>query len=345
MDQANTGLQDYLALFYRRRATLFVAFSVVSLGVVFSALFMDDQYRSTARIAIEHPEIPENMVRTTVSYDDTDLRIERIRDRVLSAENVEAWIREFNLYDDIVSQGSVAAAVSKFRRDVEIITIQAREDVTVKNQGETIAFDLSYYGETPQKALAVANLLATKFLEENRGSRNQSVEDIVAFFQRDVDRLSKKIAEAENKLAAFKERNSGALPESRMVNLQMMDRAERELDDVEREIRDLRESRQILQTELSKVSPNAPIFTGTGETFLAGPDRLRLLQQQLVELSARYGPNHPDVVTTRREIELLSGGSSSGQTAILRQELEIARREYAAVHRQSSRRQDAGEQG
>lgn len=331
MDRTTDGLQDYLALFYRRRATMFVAFSIVALSVVFGTLFMDDEYRSTARIAIERPEIPENMVRTTVSYDDTDLRIERIRDRVLSSENIEAWIGEFDLYGDLASEPSTAAAISRFRRDVEIITIQAREDVTVKDQGETIAFDLSYYGESPQQALAVANVLAAEFLEENRGSRNQSVEEIVAFFQRDVDRLSKKIAEAEFKLAEFKERNSGALPESRMVNLQMMDRAERELDDVEREIRDLRESRQILQAELSKVSPNAPIFSETGEAILAGPDRLRMLQQQLVELSAKYGPNHPDVITTRREIELLSGSGTSGQTAVLRQELEIARREYAAA--------------
>jgi len=111
----------------------------------------------------------------------------------------------------------------------------------------------------------------------------------------------------------------------------MLDRRELELDDVEREIRDLREARQILETELSKESPNAPIFTSTGETILAGPDRLRLLQQQFVELSSKYGPGHPDVVRTRREIELLSGTNLSNESVSIRQELEITRREYAAA--------------
>jgi len=310
---------------------MFVVFAALSIAVVFGTLFLDDQYRSTATIAIERPEIPENLVRTTVAYYDTDLRIDRIRDRVLAGQHVETWIREFNLYQDLVSEVSIGAAVAEFRRDVEIITIQAREDVTVKNQGDTIAFDLSYYGETPLKAVAVASRLANQFLEENRDSRNRSVEETVAFFQRDADRLARKIDNAEAKLAEFKERHAGALPESRIINMQMLDRRERELDDVEREIRDLSEARQILETELSKESPNAPIFTATGETILAGPDRLRLLQQQFVELSSKYGPEHPDVIRTRREIESLSGGNISNQAVPIRQELEITRREYAAA--------------
>jgi uncharacterized protein involved in exopolysaccharide biosynthesis len=331
MELESTGLQDYFALLRRRRANMFVVFAAISVAVVFGTLFIDDQYRSTATIAIERPEIPENMVRTTITYYDTDLRIDRIRDRVLAGPNVESLIREFNLYEDLVSDVSIGAAVAEFRSDVEVITIQAREDVAVKNQGETIAFDLSYYGETPAKAVAIASKLATQFLQENRGSRNQSVEETVAFFEKDADRLALRIKDAEAALADFKERHAGALPESRIINTQMLDRRELELDDVERELRDLGEARQILETELSKESPNAPIFTATGETILAGPDRLRLLQQQFVELSSKYGPEHPDVVRTRREIELLSGADVSNEGDSIRQELEIARREYAAA--------------
>ena len=330
MDVGSTGLQDYFALLRRRRLTMFIVFSALSMTTVFGTLLLDDQYRSAARIAIERPEIPENMVRTTVTYYDTDLRIDRIRDRVLAGPNVEAWIREFDLYQDLVSEVPVDAVVPDFRNDVEIITIQAREDVTVKNQGETIAFELAYYGETPAKAVQVAGRLADQFLEENRSSRNQSVKETLAFFQKDADRLAKKIANAELKLAEFKERHSGALPESTNINAQMLDRTERELANVEREIRDLREARKILETDLSKESPNAPIFTETGEVILAGHDRLKLLQQLLIEQSSKYGPTHPDVIRTRREIKLLSGGNlESEAVATIRQELEVVRRQYA----------------
>lgn len=324
-------MQDYIALFRRRRSVMFAAFATIAIGVVFGTLLLQDQYRSTATIAIERPEIPENMVRTTVTYFDTDLRVDRIRDRVLAAPKVEGWIKQFDLYPRIVAEEPMSVAISEFRNDVEVLTIQAREDITVKKQGETIAFTVSFYGETPAKAVLVASELANQFLEENRASRNETVEETVAFFQRDAERLAQKIEGVEAKLANFKELHAGALPESTNVNTQLLDRRERELDDVEGDIRDLREARQILETDLSLESPNSPIFTTTGETILAGPDRLRLLQQQLVELSAKYGPEHPDVVRTQREIDLLSGGESAGGTDSIRQELSVARREYAAA--------------
>jgi uncharacterized protein involved in exopolysaccharide biosynthesis len=310
---------------------MFVAFSATCIVVVLGTVLLQDQYRSTATIAIERPEIPENMIRTTFTYFDTDLRIDRIRDRVLSTSNIEEWIGKHDLYRDVVADDGMPAAVAEFRRDVEVITIQAREDIAVKKQGETIAFDLSYYGETPSKAVQVAQDLATAFLSENRASRSASVQDTVAFFQKDAERLLLNIENAEEELAEFKERNVGALPNSVFANNQSLDRDERDLDDVEREMRDLRETRQILEAELSNLSPYAPIFSPTGETILAGPDRLKLLQAQLVELSAKYGPEHPDVVRTRREIELLSGGDVSLDAGAVRQELEVARREYAAA--------------
>jgi succinoglycan biosynthesis transport protein ExoP len=179
-------LQDYIALFRRRRAAMFVAFSATCIVVVLGTVLLQDQYRSTATIAIERPEIPENMIRTTFTYFDTDLRIDRIRDRVLSTSNIEEWIGKHDLYRDVVADDGMPAAVAEFRRDVEVITIQAREDIAVKKQGETIAFDLSYYGETPSKAVQVAQDLATAFLSENRASRSASVQDTVAFFQKDA---------------------------------------------------------------------------------------------------------------------------------------------------------------
>lgn len=326
-----SGLQDYFTLLRRRRVSMFVVFSAISIATVFGTLLLEDEYQSTATIAIEKPEIPENLLKTTVANYDTDLRIDRIRDQILVGPNVEAWIREFDLYPNLVAEKSIGDAVSKFRKDVEVITIQAREDVAVKNQGETIGFDLSYYGETPAKALIVAARLAERFLEENRRSRNQSVEETLEFFRRDAERLSLKITEAEASLAEFKERNAGALPESANINAQMLDRAERDLDEVEREIRDIREKRQILETDLAKESPNAPIFTTSGETVLAGADRLKLLQQQYIELSSKYSPEHPDVVRIRSEIDLMSGGTVDGEVASIREQLKITQREYAAA--------------
>ena len=91
------NIRDYLSLLRRRRALIFVVASVMSVAIVGGTSMVEDQYRSTAIIAIELPQIPESMARTTVTHYDTDLRIDRVTNAVLGRERVEGWIQEYNL--------------------------------------------------------------------------------------------------------------------------------------------------------------------------------------------------------------------------------------------------------
>jgi protein tyrosine kinase modulator len=331
MQAETTTLRDYLYLLKRRRGAIFVVFSVMAISIVGGTFLLDDQYRSTAILGIERPEIPENMVRTTVTKYDTDLRIRRDTAAVLTKANIEGWISEYGLYPDIVANLSMSEAVKEFAADVEILTIQQDEDVTTKDQGDTVAFEVSYYGQNPEHAFLVANALANQFIEENRRSRNQSVEETLGFFKREADRIRLRIKDAEVKLADFKEKNSGAMPESSSVNLQMLERTERDLENIERELRDLREGKQLLQAELADVSPYSVVYSASGETMLAGTDRLKVLEREYIQLSSRYGPEHPDVVRARRELVKLRGSSGGREIATVQTELEASRRELASL--------------
>ena len=326
-----SSLRDYLSVLKRRRAVLFSVFSIVAISIIGGTYLLEDEYQSTAVIAIERPEIPENMVRTTVTKYDTDLRIDRDRGAVLAESNVENWIREYGLYPNVVAEDSIDAAIEEFWDDVEIITIQEDEELAVKDQGETIAFEVSYFGQTPKHAYLAANALANQFIDVNRRGRNQSVEETLQFFQREADRLSERIEEAEFKLADFKEQNAGSLPQSSSVNVQMMERTERDLENVEREIRDLRENRQLLQTELVDVSPYSVVYSASGETILAGSEQLKVLEREYIQLSSKYGPKHPDVIRARRELAMLRGSTDGRDIQAASMELNAARLELASL--------------
>ena len=326
----SANLRDYLSLLRRRRALIFVVFSVMSLMIIGGTALLEDQYKSTAIIAIERPQIPESMIRTTVTHYDTDLRIDRVTNAVLSRERVERWINEHGLYPNLVDE-SIDNAVSEFRADVEIITLQEDEDITTKDQGETIAFEVSYFGQTAESAFLMADLLAKAYIEENRQSRNRSVEETLGFFEREAERLQDHIKDAEARLAAFKEENSAIMPESSTLAVQMVERIERELEDVRGEIRDLSESKQLLQSELAEVSPYSVVYSASGETLLSDSERLKLLEREYIQLASKYGPEHPDVVRAKRELTLLrnSGGGRDVQT--VRVELDAAKLELASL--------------
>ncbi len=66
--------------------------------------------------------------------------------------------------------------------------------------------------------------------------RQQSVAETNAFLAQETDRLAKQMKMIETKLAEFKRRNVGRMPDSSAVNVQLAERIESELQSVEREI-------------------------------------------------------------------------------------------------------------
>ena len=115
-------------------------------------------------------------------------------------------------------------------------------------------------------------------------------------------------------------KNAGALPELAESNLQMLDRAGRDLDAVEQEIRTLRERQQLYTSELALLSPSATVLNDQGAPVLSPYDRLKVLQREYLQLSSIYSADHPDVQQIRRELEAL--GESTGLPAFDRATLE-----------------------
>ena len=66
----------------------------------------------------------------------------------------------------------------------------------------TIAFSVSYDNRSPDLAAKVANELTTLYLNENLENRRQLADDATPFLTAEADRLSKQIAELDEKLAA-----------------------------------------------------------------------------------------------------------------------------------------------
>ena len=170
------------------------------------------------------------------------------------------------------------------------------------------------------------------FLHENVRNRTQLGESTSGFLSEEEERLGANLAELEAKLAAFKERNTGRLPELMNLNMSQLERTQRELEDMERQIYNLEERKLLLQGQLAQVDPYA------GQNSPGG--RLRVAQTEYLSATAKYSPDHPDVVRARREVEALKkeAGIQDGRDTIeaeykkVRTELAAAREKYAEDH-------------
>jgi len=154
----------------------------------------------------------------------------------------------------------------------------------------TIAFTVSYQSEQPVLAQKVANELTSLFLGQNLKSRERQAQEATTFLQQEAESLSAHINEVDDKIAAFKQKAAGALPELMSLNLSLLNQTDRELMDIDQQIRSLEERRTYLEGELATIKPNTPIMSVTGERILDSAERLRSLRAEYAAASANLAP-------------------------------------------------------
>jgi uncharacterized protein involved in exopolysaccharide biosynthesis len=169
-------------------------------------------------------------------------------------------------------------------------------------------------------------------LNENLTSRTQLSQQTSAFFTEEAQRESTHIAELDKKLAAFKEKHQDELPDLTQLNIQTEQRTELDVRDAENRIAALDSQRVLLEAQLAQISPNAQVYSDTGQRVFGAEDRLKALKSQLASYKARYAPDHPDVISTEREVEGLEKevAAQDGTSDRLRQ-LSEAKAELAAA--------------
>ncbi|CBK42118.1 putative Lipopolysaccharide biosynthesis protein [Nitrospira defluvii] len=300
------NLREYLAILQRRRLSILLVGGLLLCISLTAAIIWPASYKSTATILIEEQEIPAELVHSTItSY--ADQRIEMIKQQVMSRSSLWRVVEQYDLYPTMRLENPTEGVIKQFIKDIEVEVLSA--DVIDKRTQHatkaTIAFTVSYNSGTAQTAQKVANELTSLFLGENLKSRERQAQETTTFLKQEAESLAAHIEEVEAKLSKFKQRASGALPELMPLNLQMMNQADRELMDLDQQIRSLEERKSYLDGDLATIKPNTPILSVTGERILDSVERLRGLRAEYAGVAANLSPDHPDVIKMKQEISAL----------------------------------------
>lgn len=316
-EQDQKTLREVWRVFRRRRWVVGVAgATILALGAAVAFLW-PAVYRSRATILIEEQEIPPDLVRSAISSY-ADQRIETIKQQVMSRATLWKIVEQYGLYEKLRRRNPTEEVLQQFVKDIQVEVINAKvvDKRTQTPTQATIAFILAYDGETPELAQKVTNELTSLFLGENLKTRERHAQETTAFLKQEAENLARHIEEIETKLASVKQRADGALPELTQLNMQLMNQADRELIDVDREIRSLEERKRFLEGELASLKPNTPIMAAGGERILDSSERLKALRAQYASASAYLSAEHPDIIKMQQEIEGLErtvGGPAPGE--------------------------------
>lgn len=327
VDQRYTAT-DYLNAF-RRRSKLFFGVLAVVFGIAAAfALTPPDVYRASAelRIDLEGPNVDvlEPIVMTTYA----DQYVKTLQQRVISRENLSKWLEETNVYPYAGSDVSESDKINSLQADIDIqmVFTTVFDEVRGADSELITGFKTSFTARDPEVAATIANNVASAFLAEDRVTRVESAATAATFLSEQIDAKRNEIAEIEARIATFKEEHAGRLPELMVLNMTTLERSERELENVEREIRTLQQDRFFREAQLQEIRQQV----GGADANLAA------LEAEYYRAISLYGPDHPDVIRIRRQVAALTAGAAgaggSPEVAALQAQLAAARERYSDEH-------------
>ena len=328
-------LGDYLAAFRRRRGMILLVAGIIFIIGLITASVWPPTYQSSSTILIEEQEIPSELIQSTVTTYAAQ-RIQIISQRVMARTNLMEIVNKYNLYEKERRRYTTEEVLMEMREDIgiEMITAEVVDPRTGRPGVAAIAFSLSYLSENARQAQKVANELTTLYLDENLKSRTEKAAETTDFLTVEANRLNDEIARIEGQLSKFKEENLYTLPESRELNSLSLQRAERELADIDTKLQSLEETKIYLGGQLPLLDPY------DSGAVLSPNARLDALRTEYITLASRYSPDHPDVTRIKHEIKALemeTGNYASpddlrAQLELLRNELATAEQAYTQDH-------------
>ncbi|WDY60198.1 GumC family protein [Pseudomonas sp. PSKL.D1] len=316
------SIKDYIAIIKDRALLLGVCIVVILAATVGVAVTVPPIYQATGTILVESQQISPDLVSAS-NNSFADERIEVIRQRVMTRENLLRIIDKYGLFADRGNRFSETDKIDQMRNAIVVATLST----FIKGRGEaTVAFTVSYEDKKPEVAKEVADELVNLFLNENMKQRTERATETTEFLTQEANKLGAELADLENKLADFKQAHANALPENQQLRMSMLSRSELEFREVDRDYKSAQEELRYLELELSAASAGVPAQgAGSRPASADQPQDLASLKAEYARLLTKYKEAHPDVQAIKRKIEVLQASGEKGIAAAASLNLDAAR--------------------
>jgi uncharacterized protein involved in exopolysaccharide biosynthesis len=340
MDDFN--IYDYIAIFKRHRWA-YVVTSLVMLVLTMVVTFSWSSYRSEATIQVQQPDIPQEMTTplgvqaATVIRALADQRIEQINEKVTSNSSLVEIITKFNLYEEDRRTKPMTTIVETMRKKIKLDLVSAdlaNPTATARmepGQLAAIAFVIGFTYNNPRAAQQVTNELVSRILDEDIRQRRNQAKETSEFLQVQTDALEKTLLEQERKLADFKAAHPSVRIETIPLTHQEIQLIEMNLQQVSAQADAIDKMRGDLRAQLAGTDPYSRVIAD-GQLLTTASIQLKNLQSKYSTMTSQYGPDHPDVVKLRHQIEALQ--TEVGQTpdtAVLQAQIKDTRANLAAA--------------
>lgn len=313
-------LKDIIGIIKRRYLFFVIPFVLLASAAAGVAVLLPPVYQSSGLILIESPQISQAIVAGSIDSAARE-RIEVIKQRVMTRTNLLAISEKFGVFRGQDNEKLTSSEIVTRMRElasVEFISSGASRRTQV-----TIAFKVSFDNRNPQVAARVANELVTLFMNENIKTRTQIATETTEFLKQEAEKLERQLVEIEDKIANYKQKHSDALPENLNLQIEVRERVQRQIQEVQREIGGYEEELRFLDVQLRAAQVDASAIinqqrqqqlqqqqsqqtqqkVSSAELQFPELDEYHRIRTDLATALATKAEKHPDVRALKRELE------------------------------------------
>lgn len=295
---------DLKNIWRRRKWPMMIVSALIIAVSVALSVTLPAVYRSTATIIVQQPEIPEELLSSTVS-EYIEYEIDSIKSDVLTSANLLKIARDTGILVGTPDEEELGRIASSLQDGISINYV-TNERITDKGRVyiDTLAFTISVDNASPVVSREIVTRLGELFIDEAQSRRQERAAVASDFLASEVDRLGQEVSGYEKQLSDLKQNNVGLLPESASYTLQLLDSAQRALAEQQALVKELQARQSDIEYQLSAESSTN--------------SELSMAKAQLIEAQQKYSEFHPDVVRLKgriRALEEAGGDASSTGTA------------------------------
>ena len=300
MTQRELTQADYIAIL-RRRWVLITVLALVGAPLAYGvSRFLPNRYKSQTLVLVEPPTVPTDFVKPVITTEINE-RLASMQEEILSRTRLEPIIHQYGLYSGDVSRLPPDALVARLQKDIEITPIQPMAETRSQ---ELPGFHIIVTLDSPQTAQEVCSAVTHMFIEESIRLRQQRSEDTTQFIAQQLIDAKAILDEQDTRLAAFKSRYIGSLPDEEQGNLNVLMGLTSQLDAATQALARAQQDKSFAESMLTQ-QLGAWQAAQSGASPQTMDAQLPALQTQLANLQARYTDDYPDVGKTKNEIAAL----------------------------------------
>ena len=295
------------SVWHRRWVVLAVAWAVCMLGWLVVAM-IPNSYESRARIFVHLDDPLAEQI--GVGVNDRKRDIERVRQTLTGAVNLEKVVRSTRLGEGVTTPKQMESVIQSLSKKIKV---ESEQDNLFKITAVASDGSLSD-AETAKLAQDIVQKLIDIFREENLVGGNGGMGSTIEFLDQQLASRQKALEEAEKKRTEFESRFP-ELAQGGSSVLQRMEASRSELRGIDSDLAAAQSALAAINGQIAGTPQTIQGLTPTGGARGA----LAEAQGQLAGMRARgLTDNHPDVITIKNQIASLRSaaaneGGPSGQ--------------------------------